>query len=401
MLCRVVRAIALALAIVFILSGCGQAAVSSPTALTKPAPTLSPTGPSTTAVPVKQEQKPSATPAADAKPGVRKAGPSFTFKFAASSPETDLSSIGYKHWASLVEERTAGRIKFQFFWAGSLLRSQQQFQGIRDGLADFGGPSMATVSGQVPDVAMFEVPFAFPTDLELTVPFYRDVEPVLNDIFSKGYNQQVVWSSPSTTPDPVTCRNKFLDSEKAWQGALVRTAGKWQGRTLEMWGAKPVVIDSSETYTAIQRGTADCLLFVYNLLDSFKIYEVAKFLTRIDHSINFQVVTANMGAWSKLPAEDQKILMEAGRATQEFLMRQRVDLVTKTIDKFKAEGVKVCTPSQEELVRLRNATDPVLEEIAREQTDKGHRLQQIAREYRAKVKRWGPSEGDMTPCAGS
>jgi len=252
--------------------------------------------------------------------------------------------------------------------------------------------SMATVSGQVPDVAMFEVPFAFPTDLELTVPFYREVEPVLNDIFSKSYNQQVVWSSPSTTPDPVTCRNKFLDSERAWQGALVRTAGKWQGRTLEVWGAKPVVIDSSEAYTAIQRGTADCLLFVYNLLDSFKIYEVAKFLTRIDHSINFQVVTANMGAWSKLPAEDQKILIEAGRATQEFLMQQRVDLVTKTIDKFKAEGVKVCTPSQQEMIRLRNATDPVLEEIAREQ---------IARDYRAKVKRWGPSEGDMTPCAGA
>ncbi len=341
-------------------------------------------------------------PAGDSQPAasgpVRTAGPSITFKFASTAPETDISGTGYKYWARLVEQRTGGRIKFQFFWAGSLLKSQQAFDGIRDGLADFGGPSMATISGQIPDVALFEVPFAFPIDIDLTLPFYREVEPILNEIFQRDYNQRIVWANPSTTADPVACRDRFLDSERAWQGALVRTAGKWQGRTLEVWGAKPVVIDASEAYTAIQRGTADCLLFVYNLLDSFKLYEVAKYVTRIDHSINLQVVSVNLNAWNRLPPEDQQILLDAGRETQEFLVQERSDLVTKTVEKFKSQGVRICTPSQQELVRLRNATDLVLEEIARLQTERGQRLQQIAREYRAKVPKWGPVEGDMTPC---
>ena len=339
--------------------------------------------------------------AALTKPGaVRKEGPSITFKFAATAPESDLSGTGYKYWAQLIDERTGGRIKFQFFWAGSLLTSQQQFQGLRDGLADFGGPAMATLSGQVLDVATFEVPFAYPTDLQLTLPFYREVEPILTDVFS-AYNQRIVYASPSTTPDPITCRDKFLDSEKAWQGALVRAAGKWKGRTMEVWGAKPVVIDISEAYTAIQRGTTDCLLLVYNLLDSFKIYEVAKYVTRIDHSINLQVVSANLAAWSKLPPEDQQILIDAGRETQDFLVKQRSELVTKTLEKFKAEGVNICTPSQQELNRLRSAMEPVLGEIAKQQSDKGLKLQEIARSYRAKVTKWGPAEGDMTPCPGA
>lgn len=378
-----------------VLTACTPAGAPSPTqAPVKPAPTVAPAEAEPTSAPAKGEARP-----AD-KTAVRKEGPSITFKFASQSPEADLSGVGYKHWAKLVEERTGGRIRFQFFWAASLLTATNMFQGIRDGLADFGGPAMSFVSGQIPDVALFEVPFGYPTDLELTLPFHRDVEPILNDIF-KGYNQTVVWASPSTTPDPVSCKNKFLDSEKAWQGALVRTAGKWQGRTMELWGAKPVVTDLSEAYMAMQRGTVDCLLLVYNLLDSLKLYEVAKNLTRIDHSINLQVMTANLNAWNKLPPEDQKILVDAGRETQEFLLQQRVDLVTKAIEKFKAEGVKVCTPSQQELARLRAATDKVLEEIAAQQTDAGKRIQQIARDYRAKVTRWGPVEGDMTPCPGA
>jgi TRAP-type C4-dicarboxylate transport system substrate-binding protein len=343
--------------------------------------------------------------AAAAKPGtqavVRKEGPSFAFKFASPSPEADLSGEGYKYWAKLVDERTGGRIKFQFFWAGSLLNATSMFAGVRDGLVDFAAPAMSYVSGQVPDVALFEVPFAYPTESKLMLPFYREVEPILNDVFAKDYNQRVVWASPSTTPDPVTCRDKFLDSERAWQGALVRVAGKWQTETLTRWGAKPVVIDLGEAYTALQRGTADCLLLVYNLLDSFKLYEVAKNVTRIDHSINLVAVTANNDAWNRLPVEDQQILLGAGREAQEYVDQVRTDLVTRTIDKFKGQGVKVCTPTQQELNRLRGVTEPILGEIGALQTERGHRIQDIAKNYRAQVTKWGPTEGDTTPCTGA
>jgi TRAP-type C4-dicarboxylate transport system substrate-binding protein len=355
----------------------------------------------TPAAPAKPAGKPGAAPAGQAAGAtdVRREGPSITFKFASPSPEADLSGVGYKHWAKLVGDRTGGRIKFQFFWAGSLLPTQQMFQGIRDGLSDFGGPAMSYVSGQIPDVALFEVPFAYPTDTENTIEFMRSVEPILNDIFQGDFNQRLVWASPATTADPVSCRDRFLDTEQAWQGALVRTAGKWQARTLEVWGAKPVVIPLGDAYTAIQRGTAECLLLVYNLVDSFKFYEVAKYLTRIDHSINLAAVTVNLDAWNRLPPEDQQILLEAGREAQDYVLKERDQLVTQVIEKFKREGVRICTPSQAELQRLRSATEQVLDEIAGHQTEKGRQIQDIAREFRARVKQIGPTEGDMTPCA--
>lgn len=394
----------LALAALALAAACAPAAPSPTAAPAKPAPTAAPAKAEAKAA----EAKPAATQAPAAKPAekpaekaptVRKEGPSFTFKFASQSPEADLSGVGIKHWANLVEQRTGGRIKFQYFWANSLLNATQMFTGVRDGLTDFGLPATSFVSGLIPDVATFEVPFAYPTDAAEALAFYRELEPSLREVFL-AHNQYLLSAQPSTTPDPVSCRDKFLDSPQAWNGALVRTAGKWQGRTLELWGAKTVVIDLSEAYTAIQRGTADCLLLVYNLIDSFKLYEVAKYITRIDHSINLQTMTVNKAVWDKIPPEDQQIMLQAAHETQDFLVKQRDNYVTQAIEKFKSQGAKVCTPSQQELQRLRGTTERVLEEIAREQTPKGKQMQEIAKKYRDRVKVIGPTEGDMTPCPG-
>lgn len=342
--------------------------------------------------------KPAGAPAASGSP-VRKEGPSFNFKIASPSPEADLSGEGLKHWADLVGQRTGGRITFQFFWAGSLLNATQMFDGVRDGLADFAVPAMSYVSGRVQDVALFEVPFAYPTDERLMLPYYREVEPVLNDIFTKDFNQRVVWASPSTTASPISCRDKFLTNQQQWQGTLVRVAGKWQSATIEKWGGKPVVIDLGDAYTALQRGTADCLLLVYNLLDSFKLYEVVKNMTRIDHSVNLQALTVNLDAWAKIPAEDQKILLDAGQESQEFVMQRKRTLVETSLEKFKGQGVKICTPTQEEMLRLRKASDEVQAEVAKGQTEQGKKIRDITAKYNAQVAKWGPLEGDLTPCA--
>src|SRR5437867_3767170 len=259
-------------ALLILASACGGGAPPAspsapPASAAKPAASVSPAASAAAKPAGSAEAKPAASGAAKPAAG----GASLTFKLATPSPEADLSGDGVKFWAKLVDERTGGRIKFQYFWAGSLLNASNMFNGVRYGLSDFALPATSYVSGQVPDVAPFEVPFGYPTDAELTLRFYREVEPVLSDIFYKSYNQRLVFASPATTADPVTCKSKFLDSQNAWKGALVRTAGKWQGATIEAWGGKPVTIDLSEAYSAIQRGTADCLLLVYNLLDSFKL----------------------------------------------------------------------------------------------------------------------------------
>src|SRR5712692_1058401 len=88
------------------------------------------------------------------------------------------------------------------------------------------------------------------------------------------------------------------------------------------------------------------------------------------------------------------------RAMRPRTLSSKTSKVTlKALDDAKTNGVHLCTPSQQELQRLRQATDVVLDEIAQQQTDKGKQLDDILARYRGMAKQLGPAEGDMTPCA--
>src|SRR3990170_4216773 len=322
--------------------------------------------------------------------------PRLQIKVAAQSPEADLTSHATKFWGEMISQRTGGRITFQYFWGGSLLTLPQMFDGVRDGLTDAGYVATTAISGKVPDVAVLEVPFAFPLDDDNMIKFQDEVNGILDEIFQR-YNQKIIFN-PAITADPVTCKNKFLDSPQAWRGALVRTAGRWQAETLKAWGANPTVINLGDLYTGMQRGTVDCTLLVYQLLDSFRIYEVAKYITRIDHSINYNVVSVNLEVWKKLGPQAQKVFLEAGEQAKRKALELRKNLTVDIIAKFKGQGVRFCTPSTEEITRLRDATNQVWEQIRKEQGEAGRRIVAIAAKYRDKVVT-GPVEGDRTPCA--
>jgi len=318
--------------------------------------------------------------------------PRLQIKLASHAPEADLTSRQIKFWADTVTRRTGGRITFQYFWGGSLLNIAQQFDGVRDGLTDV---ATTAISGKIPDVAVLEVPFAFPLDDDNLLKFQDEVNGVLDEIFQR-YNQKLIFN-PSITADPVTCKSKFLDSPRAWNGALVRTAGRWQSETLKAWGASPTQINIGDLYTGLQRGTVDCTLLVYNLLDSFRIYEVGKYITRIDHSINYTSLTVNLDLWKKLGPQTQNVFLEAGQEAEKKGLEFRKDVTVNTIEKFKKEGVRFCTPSRAELTRLRDATNQVWEQIKKVQGEAGRRIMAIAAKYRDKVVT-GPVEGDRTPC---
>lgn len=324
--------------------------------------------------------------------------PRMRIKLAAQSPAVDFTARAIKFWGDTVTRRTGGRITFQYFWGGSLLKLPGMLNGVRDGLTDVGYLATSYLSGQIPDMAVLEVPFTFPLDDANVLKFQDEVNPILDKILAK-FNQAIIFN-PVSTADPVSCKSKFLDSPRAWDGALVRTAGRWQAETLKAWGAQPTVINLGDLYTALQRGTVDCTLLVYNLLDSFRIYEVAKYVTRIDHSINYIIVSVNAGILNKVGPGGRKIFFEAGQEARRKVLEYRKDVTVDTIAKFKKEGVQFCTPSKAELTRLRDATSQVWKQIMRIQGEAGRRIMAIAENYRDKVVT-GPVEGDRTPCPGS
>jgi TRAP-type C4-dicarboxylate transport system substrate-binding protein len=329
--------------------------------------------------------------------GTAAAAAKLELKAASANPAADLAAQVLKFWGDQVTQRTNGRITVKYFWAGSLLGSADMFNGLRDGIADVGHFGTASISGTFVDLAVLEVPFAYPLDAESIQAVQDQIDPLIERGIWEKNDLKHVFSVPSLAADPVTCKNKFLDSPEAWRGALVRTAGRWQAATLRNWGASPVVIPLNELYTSLQRGTVDCTLLVYTLLASFRIYEVAKYITRIDHSINYSVYLINRQVWERLPREDQQALVDAGGEARRHGDELRKDATARALETFKAHGVRLCTPDVRELRRLRDGADKVWEPIAKEAGPTGREIMSVLHKYRDKVA-VGPTEGDTTPC---
>lgn len=325
------------------------------------------------------------------------AAPRMELKVASGSPESDLASRAIKRWGDLVTERTNGRLTMKYFWAGSLVQTAEMFNGVRDGVADVGQVNAANMSGTFVDVAILELPFAQPLAPEVQLEVQDKVTPLLERELFERNNLRSLFTTTTSLGTPVICKDKFLDSPEAWRGALVRTAGRWQAATLQHWGASPVVIPINELYTALQRGTVDCTLLSYTLVESFRIYEVGRYITRIDHSTNYSVNVLNREVWNKLPAGDQKTMLDAGLEARQHSVELARDAVVKALDQFTANGVKLCTPSQQELRRLRDEADKVWGDIAKESGTLGRDLMAVLQGYRDRVA-VGPTVGDTTPC---
>lgn len=297
--------------------------------------------------------------------------------------ETDFSSVVLRRWAELVLERTEGRYEFRYHWAGSLV-GNQTLDGMSDGIVDVAVQFTPYVSGDIIDLGVLDIPFSFPLDAEGLAAFHREVRPFVTEIY-KNYGSQVVSATPIILANPLTCSDRFLSDEGKWSGVIVRAAGRWHSETIRAWGGSPVVISPGELYSALDRGTADCTLMVYNGVNSMKLYEVAPKITRVDHSVAFGTINVSDAAWEQIPEEDRKIMLEVGDEIVTWAAEETNRRLEGVIDEMAAGGAEYCTPTSQEFERLVAATDGVIDSIRDQVSDNGAAIIEVVDRYRSSV----------------
>ncbi|WP_026477343.1 TRAP transporter substrate-binding protein [Alkaliphilus transvaalensis] len=117
-------------------------------------------------------------------------------------------------------------------------------------------------------------------------------------------------------------------------------------------GASPTVVAFGELYSALQTGVVDGAEQPIANYKSNAFPEVAPNLILDGHTLGAIQVVITDDAWDKLTAEQQDILVEAGKYASEFNRRISEEAENKVLEELKAEGVNVVevddiTPWQE------------------------------------------------------
>ena len=80
-------------------------------------------------------------------------------KCAIDNPPQDMKSRTIKRLGDFVEEKTGGRIKFQYFYGGSLMSKPQFIDGVAKGIADISTGPVSFVTGKIPELSIFKDSF--------------------------------------------------------------------------------------------------------------------------------------------------------------------------------------------------------------------------------------------------
>ncbi|MBO6241391.1 MAG: TRAP transporter substrate-binding protein [Butyrivibrio sp.] len=129
---------------------------------------------------------------------------------------------------------------------------------------------------------------------------------------------------------------------------------------VEGLGASPTVVSFGELYSALQTGVVDGAEQPIANYKSNAFPEVAPYMILDGHTLGAIQVIITDDAWNKLSADQQQILVEAGKAASEYNRSISEEKENAVLEELKAEGVNII--EVEDITPWQEAVKPVIEE---------------------------------------
>ena len=144
------------------------------------------------------------------------------------------------------------------------------------------------------------------------------------------------------------------------KGMKFRAAGKAFNQMLAAAGATITSMPSSEIYSGLQTRVLDGANTSSASLVSYRIYEQVKCLTEPGDNalwVMYEPILIAKSSFNKLSAAQQKELMAAGKAAENYASDQAKVADKKLVDTFKKAGVKVVKMSAKQAAMWRKIAD--------------------------------------------
>jgi TRAP-type transport system periplasmic protein len=234
----------------------------------------------------------------------------FTIRLTSPVPRGPAHVEAIQWWADEVEKRTEGKVKFQTFYAGSLMGALETLPATRDGRVGGGYMSPNYWPAELPLWTVDSIPFASEDPYAMMLTFYdlsKNNDAMRGELEKAGV--KLMFMVP-VTPAVSGVREPVRELQDL-SGKRLRVLG-YVARAFQTLGVEPVSIDPGQQYEAIQRGALDGFgSLVFDAIPYFKLHEVAPNLYY--SGIGMYASTGlgiSLDLWNKIPEDLQKVMTE-------------------------------------------------------------------------------------------
>ncbi len=344
--------------------GCSSPAPSPSTTAAPPAST-------TTQAPASTTVKPSTTTAA---PTTTTAAPTTTaavkakeISFLGTWPDAHYTTIADKAFMKTVTELTNGSLTFKYYPNQQLYTKDKVAQPLSSGALILADSGIADISMVIPEALVVDGTLYGPLNTYFGVLFDKSkgggiYDDIIIPALAKKNIKLVGFSTPAaeawfiTTKKPVT---KMAD----YAGMKIRVPAEVHGAIVESWGAKMVLMPSTDVYMALQTGTIDGVLAGANSHIDRKYYEVGKYFQDLPLGGGNYGLMFNMDFWKALTKDEQNAIFKAARQMEIDTTNAAIALDESSRKGMIEKGVERWAPSGDEWAKMQALIGPGQEKL--------------------------------------
>lgn len=243
-----------------------------------------------------------------------------------------------------VAELSGGKVKIVHHHSGALGGEREVVQQIQLGAVDFGPITTAPLSGAVPEMSVFQLPYIFRDydhvfkALDGTDTLTKYYDAVLDKkglkligFIAAGY-RGIYGHYPINGMADIKGKKVRVQEDKI----LVAT--------FKALGMISTPIAFPEVATALQTKVIDFAEGGVNTFYHNKFYDVVKYVADVRHTHQAVALIMSKASWSKLDPAGQKAVMDAWAATRTFNRQFILDEDKQIQDQVKAKGVTITKP---------------------------------------------------------
>lgn len=306
-------------------------------------------------------------------PVAASSGKTYELKFQCQYPEMHFTVRNvFKPWMKEVQEKSGGKLKLYFFTQRAIVKEEETFDAIKNGLLDIGTASTGRTPGKFPLMDIATLPMLF-TNAEVASEVLWELHKKYPE-FQKEYKGTLPlfkWTSAQVQINMIKGQVKNLEDLKG------KKIIGWIPPVLNLvkaLGANAVQLPPMDTYLALERGMADGVATPYAILKPFKINEVAKYHTTGDLMMFSFFGAINPKKFNKLPKDLQKVLMDTtGDKMSRALGKSLDDAVTADVAWMKKKGNQFYALPTEERKKWAEAVSPLREKWLKKMEAKGYK----------------------------
>jgi len=287
----------------------------------------------------------------------------YAWPLGTSSPEDTVTQIYAEKFAEEVSRLSDGKMKIQVYPNSVLGGDRELLESCADGDIPFVVQNTAPQVTFMPDIAVFDLPCVYDDieDVRAAVDdkdFYTQIQSVYQD---GGYDLLGFADQGFR----VMTTNKKVTQLSDFKGQKIRTMEN--SFHIQFWKclkASPTPMTFSEVYIGLQQGTIDAQENPYEVIVSNRLYEQQDYVVETNHLPHLISLICSKEFMDSLPEDQQEILRQAAETAKEYAREQSDERIDSRIEEIVASGTEILTPDDDLRAAIREAAQPVYDNIA-------------------------------------